>query len=114
MLNSILRDTAAWAIRALPDVRGRRRVAGLLRKVCESRHTDPVVVTPMRLGHYMKVDLRGLTEWCAFYTGDYDTEIVAALCSLFNDEWIVLDVGANVGFYAVPFARSLSGVSRAR
>jgi len=53
------------------------------------------------------LDLRSRTEFVPFYTGAYDGKIISQLVSLFDENWIVLDVGANIGFYAVPFARKI-------
>lgn len=55
----------------------------------------------------MIVDLRGYTESASFYTRDYDTEEIRSVLRMFRPEWVVLDVGANVGFWTVPMAKAL-------
>ena len=57
----------------------------------------------------MIVDLRANGECPSFYTHDYDTEDICACLRLFEPDSVVLDVGANVGFWTVPMARVLSG-----
>ncbi len=61
----------------------------------------------MRLGHRMIVDLRAYAECASFYTHDYDTEEIRSVLRMFKSEWVVLDVGANVGFWTVPMTKAL-------
>jgi FkbM family methyltransferase len=58
----------------------------------------------MRLGHRMKVDARSDTEMYALFAGEYDDDIISVLCSLMSPGKNTVDVGANIGFYTVPFA----------
>lgn len=66
----------------------------------------------MRLGHRMIVDLRAYTEYASFYTHDFDTEEIRSVLRLFSPEWVILDVGANVGFWAIPMAKALGAGGR--
>jgi FkbM family methyltransferase len=66
------------------------------------------VWTPMRMGHQMLLDLRSGTELPAYYTGDYETKAIESVLKLTSANSIVLDVGANVGFWTIPLARSLT------
>jgi FkbM family methyltransferase len=52
----------------------------------------------------MKVDARSETEMYALYAGEYDDDIVSLLCSLISPGKNTADIGANIGFYTVPFA----------
>ena len=56
----------------------------------------------------MLLDLRSGTELSAFYTGDYETKAIESVLKLISPSSIVLDVGANVGFWTIPLARSLT------
>jgi FkbM family methyltransferase len=109
-----IRDSAASLIRTLPDLRGRGRVAETLDRFVRRSAISPFAVAPMRLGHRLKLDLRALCHRRAFYTGEYDTDVIVSLCSFFERDWIVLDVGANVGFYSVPFAKKLAELPGSR
>jgi FkbM family methyltransferase len=64
----------------------------------------------MKLGHRLVLDPRAHTERLAYLTGEYDTQTIRALMTLFCPDWVVLDVGANVGFFAVPFALRLKAL----
>ena len=66
----------------------------------------------MRLGHQMLVDLRSGTELAAYYTGDYETKSIETAIKLIRPDAVVLDVGANVGFWTVPLARALNAGGR--
>jgi FkbM family methyltransferase len=69
-----------------------------------------VVSARMKAGHRMLVDLRAQTEYLAYYTGEYDTHHVRAVLSVVKPPWIVLDVGANIGFWSVPLGKATSKV----
>jgi len=62
----------------------------------------------MRLGHKMLVDPRSATEFAAYYTGDYDTAAIRSVMRLLNPDSIVIDVGANIGFWSIPLAHCLT------
>jgi FkbM family methyltransferase len=55
----------------------------------------------------MVVDLRAQTEFLAYYTGEYDTRNIRSVLRLVEPHWIILDVGANIGFWSIPLARAL-------
>jgi FkbM family methyltransferase len=61
----------------------------------------------MRLGHELLLDLRSGTEFHAYYTGHYDTAVIRKALRLLRPHSVVLDVGANIGFWSVPLARHL-------
>lgn len=63
----------------------------------------------MRLGYRMLIDLRSKTEYPAYYTADYDTETIRSLQRLFRPNWVIVDVGANIGFWSIPMASALNG-----
>lgn len=98
------RPVAAVVVRRLPPThRGRSRLLDVLDQ--RLRHVEPMVDAPMALGYRMRLDLRSRTEFAAYYTGRYDTELIAAALNLFPGGGVAIDVGAHIGFWAVPFAR---------
>jgi FkbM family methyltransferase len=66
----------------------------------------------MRLGYEMLVDLRSETEFLAYYTGEYDTQTIRRVLRLVQPHWVILDVGANIGFWTVPLACALKQSGR--
>ena len=59
----------------------------------------------MRLGYRMRVDLRSRTEVFAYYTGRYDTHLIAAATRMLPLGGVVLDLGGNIGFWSIPMAK---------
>ena len=99
----------ASIMRAIPSVRGKHRLGKLMeRYVLNSRKWEkPVCVIPMKAGYKMQVDARSSTNNGSFWTGNYDTDLISKLCDLFEKNWTVLDIGGNIGYYTVPFAKTL-------
>jgi FkbM family methyltransferase len=72
---------------------------------------SPVAIARMRLGHRLRLDLRSGTEWFAYYTGEFDDRrITTAQRLLRRPGGVVVDAGANIGFWSVPLARHLAGM----
>lgn len=98
-----VRAGLAGVTRRLPaEYRGRGRVLRLLDE--QVSKDPPYVIAPMKLGYRMRVDLRSRTEVFAYYTGRYDTALIASARRLLTTDGVAFDVGANVGFWTVPLA----------
>jgi FkbM family methyltransferase len=74
--------------------------------------SDALAWSPVRMGGQMLLDLRSGTENRAYYTGEYDTAAIRSVLRLVGPDWVVLDVGANIGFWTVPLAKALRGGGR--
>ncbi len=83
-------------------MRGGGRVAMMVSRRLLRAGAAPVVTAPMRLGHRMVLDTRVPTELWAAYSGRYHDSKIADLTRRMAPGAVVLDVGANVGLYAVP------------
>ena len=95
----------------IPKFRGRGRLLKVINRVALLAGRSPIAEARMVLGYRMKVDLRGLTEFQSYYTGEYDTDILRSVLETLPSEAIIADVGANIGFHAVPLAlRASSGM----
>ena len=101
--SGVVRNAVAHLTRQMPArFRGRGRVLN----ACEKWLTGPPIVeAPMKLGHRLVLDLRSRTEVGAYYTGRYDHELIVHALRLLPRGGCALDVGANIGFWAVPLAR---------
>ncbi|MGH3999135.1 MAG: FkbM family methyltransferase [Pseudonocardiaceae bacterium] len=65
----------------------------------------------MCTGHRILLDLRSGSEWFAFYTGESDDSRIAAAHLLLTEPGsIVIDAGANIGFWSVPLARRAADI----
>jgi len=103
-----LRASASQLISRIPDIRGRNKLAYLANRLfLLNSSADSTAEVSMRLGHRMIVDLRAYAECASFYTHDYDTEEIRSVLRMFKSDWVVLDVGANVGFWTVPMTKAL-------
>lgn len=95
-------DALARVTRRLPTVLLRQPVLDALDR--QGARMAPMAMTRMRLGYRMEVDLRSRTEVFAYWTGHYDTPLVAAARALLPADGVAVDAGANVGFWSVPLA----------
>lgn len=60
-----------------------------------------IVTAKMRDKTTMLVDLRTNTESSAFFSGEYDSDLIGVIRRLLNPDYYFLDIGANIGFYSV-------------
>lgn len=92
----------------LPHFRGRTRIVLLLYKLlrldgqhfivrAQLRHPVPYVAT---------LDLHAWAQRVAFLTGEYEAGTTRLLMRLRDGHGYLLDVGANIGLIALPFARA--------
>jgi len=104
-----LRTGFASCWRALPRLPGHKPASTAANYAFLGLGCDPLATVRMRLGHRMKVDLRSWTERYAYYSGIYqDEELIRTARRLLPQDAVVLDVGANIGFFTVPLARALA------
>jgi len=68
---------------------------------------DGVAWARLHHGDRFELDLRIRTERRLFWDGAYDGHLIGALVRLLPRGSTIIDVGANVGFYAIPLARAL-------
>lgn len=126
MNKSLLRAGATTIFLALPPIaqRATRSLACLwVRLLPERKKADAsngfnrwlppmadnsILTARMRMGHKMLLDIRALTEYPAYYTGDYDAKKMASILAMVQPNWTVVDVGANVGFWSIPLAKALT------
>jgi len=108
-----LRTCISYVFSRVPDFRGKIRVTyALNRLILPHSGLDCIIPIEMKLGYRMMVDLRSVTESLTAYTRDYDTEEISSCLRLLHANSVVLDVGANVGFWTVPMALGLGAEGR--
>lgn len=90
------------AVRPFSAVRGAGRLCRLVNLGFLEAGVPPIRTVRMRDGIRMRIDLRSLTEWYASYSGRYDDEVISLICRLLaRRPGNFLDVGGNIGMYAV-------------
>lgn len=107
-LGASVYDAAAGLTRALPAFRGKGRLA----RAMHHRLAGTVAAAPMRDvimrdGSRARWDLRDDAEALAYWLGAADDAVRGELLGRIPPDSTVLDVGANVGWWTVPLARSL-------
>lgn len=102
-----VRDCLAAAFRKVPAFKGKGRIGLMLTRALTDFDSERecMVTIMMRDRSIMKLDLRSF-ERLVFFLGRYDAREIAALSRIIRPDGVVLDVGANVGFYAVALART--------
>jgi FkbM family methyltransferase len=108
-----LRGWVSLFLSRLPDIRGKGRLTyALNRWLLPRAESECIVETEMHLGYRMVVDLRTLTESPAVYTHDYNNQEIRSCLRLLQADSVILDVGANIGFWTVPMALMLNAEGR--
>ncbi|MEO2034842.1 MAG: FkbM family methyltransferase [Planctomycetaceae bacterium] len=105
-------STKAYASvsRRLPPFRGKYRVGIHALKTIAgdmSQWAEPEFFVQLKNGAALRIDVRSNTHLAPFLCGIYDTALIDRFASLFEPDWVVMDVGANVGYYSIPFARRM-------
>jgi FkbM family methyltransferase len=108
-----IRNSLALLFRYLPGFRGKSHIGTLLGKLLNFYidGEDCIVTVKLKDASLMQLDIRSRTEQWAYWTGYYDYPIISKLCRSLQSEWVVFDVGANVGFYTIPFGKRLSSLN---
>src|SRR5271154_2020680 len=106
-----IRPHAVTAIRILPKVRGRGRLAKICNDALLAAGANPVETAKMRAGHLLILDCRLFSHCMALFNGvtgieDFFNPLVAFLLP----GGVAIDVGANVGSVTVPLAMAAKRV----
>jgi len=104
-------STLHWSVghmlRPLSGIRGMGRMCQLVNTGFLSAGASPIQKMRMRDGTHMILDLRSKTEMYSFYSGRYDDATINLIRRLLDRlESDFLDVGGNIGMYAV---RAIAG-----
>jgi len=101
---NLLRNTLAAMTRQYPLMRGGGRLAnlGLMRRLSLA---PDIVEAPLRDGSRMLVPINDYVGRPIFWTGDFDRRVSWVLHRLLRPGDAVLDIGANLGVYALQAAR---------
>lgn len=108
-MKSTFRNAIAASFRALPRFRGKSYLGAATGRflTSEDNEEDPIATVRMLDGSLMLVDVRSRTEQWAYWTGDYDHNVISKLSACLRERCVVFDVGANVGFYSVSLGNKL-------
>lgn len=93
--------------RQTPALRGLGRTYRTLNGVLLRAGAKPLVIARMKDGTRIRVDLRTNTDLEAYYRGRYDGALLQVLHAVLDVNSVVLDIGANIGFYSVSLAHRI-------
>ncbi len=101
----------ASLFRKMPYFRGKHRISVLLHSIMRNDEWSvPEFLVKNQDGSIFLIDVRSETHQIPFWCGIYDTPLIEKFNSLFEKNWVVLDVGANIGYYSIPFGRHLQSI----
>jgi FkbM family methyltransferase len=96
-------------LRPLTNLRGGYRICRLLNRVFLFAGCSPLQQARMRDGSVILVDIRSHTEWYALWSGLYDDTLLTLMLTLLKAfPGNFLDVGSNIGMYAIRVSRLFS------
>lgn len=104
MKESILLQLAQL-FRTLPNFRGKYSMGIYAEKMLIDKYQQPIQKVKLKNGLTFELDLNSSTHKAPFWTGEYDTSLIQKFCQIFQSDWVVFDVGANIGYYAIPFSK---------
>jgi FkbM family methyltransferase len=87
-------------------VKGVGRVADGANRLFLGLGATPVRAAPLPTGAKLLLDLRSPGQWQYYYTRDYDGYWIGVCNALLDPDTLFMDVGANIGGYAVQVAVS--------
>jgi FkbM family methyltransferase len=103
-----IRDTLASFFRSMPNFKGKQSLGVIITSVL-TNYNDPqecFVTVEMFDGSLISLDLRGLEKF-AYFTGSWDYDILKQLLKILMPNDVVLDIGANIGFYSIALGLQL-------
>lgn len=103
----------ARLFRKLPDIRGKFSLGMMIERLMLNQGNSwkvEEIKLKLKSGNIMHVDPRSATHKAPFWTGRYDDAIIDQFTSVFQKDWVVMDIGANIGYYALSFARALQNL----
>ncbi|TWT31534.1 FkbM family methyltransferase [Blastopirellula retiformator] len=105
-LPTFVRNATAACAHCLPPFRGLGTLCNKINSLTLGMGADSLATAKMRDGTTLLVDLTTRTEKWAFYSGQYDGDLISMIVSLLDHDSYFLDVGGNIGFYTVAVASS--------
>jgi FkbM family methyltransferase len=102
----------AGFVRPFTSIRGAHRLCRAINTAFLDLGAPPVRVARAPDGARIVVDLRSATEWYTYYSGRYDEAEIELIKRLLSERGDFLDVGGNIGIYAVRVGRLLAQSGR--
>ncbi len=96
----MVRATSAVTSR-LWHVRGMMRCADIANRGLLLMGGNPIIATRLNNGAQLLLDMRSAGQWYSIYSRNSDSFWAKLCADLLSDDQLFLDIGANIGIYAV-------------
>lgn len=108
-MNEFLIKSIAKLFRSTPRFKGKFRLGMFIQKILNSKGNwkEPEFFITLKNKSTLYIDVRSNTHIIPFWTGNRDSEIIQLIINKIEPKSIVFDVGANIGYYAIPIATHL-------
>jgi len=99
----------ASIFRLTPHFKGKFRIGKIIQKLFNSseKWNEPEFFISLKNKTKLFIDVRSKTHIVPFWIGKRDQEIISKIQKYANKDSIILDVGANIGYYTIPLAYHL-------
>jgi FkbM family methyltransferase len=108
-MNENLLKSVAKLFRKTPHFKGKYRVGIAIQKLLNSKNNwaTPEFFIQLKNGTELYIDVRSKTHSVPFWTGGRDHVIIDLIQKMTPKNAVIFDVGANIGYYAIPLASHL-------
>ncbi len=105
-MNESLIKFFAKTLRGLPHFKGKYRIGKFLQNVLMKKNVwqNPEFFVKLKNGVDLYIDARSNTHKVPFWTGMRDESIIKLIKKNISPDAVFFDVGANIGYYAIPIA----------
>jgi FkbM family methyltransferase len=108
-MNEKLIKLLAKLFRNIPHFRGKYRIGKLIENILNPQSTwqSPEFFIKLKNKSELFIDIRSKTHSIPFWTGMRDDVIINLIIKNLSNNCIVLDIGANIGYYTIPIAKKI-------
>lgn len=108
-MNEKLIKCIASMFRIVPHFRGKYRIGKKIQKIIfpSNKWKNPVFFIKLKNNTHLLIDITSAMNHIPFWTGRRDAEIIELIIKNSLPNWVVFDIGANIGTYTIPIAKKL-------
>ena len=108
-MNEKIIKSIAKSFRNTLHFKGKYRLGMLIQKILNKSDTwkNPELFIKLKNKTHLHIDVRSKTHSVPFWTGKRDQKIISLIQKLIKPASVILDIGANIGYYAIPLAYHL-------
>ncbi len=105
-MNEKIIKFVARFFRNIPHFKGKYQLGMFIQKLFNksNKWNQPEFFIEFKNKTHLFIDVRSNTHSVPFWTGKRDQKIITLIQKMISPESVILDVGANIGYYAIPLA----------